>query len=141
MRTSPVPLILLTALPRLVYADEVVAIEFLDHDFDAVEIRTGKIAEGLYVLFGLGGNIAVSVGDQGILNVDDMLPDLHPKIVKAIESIGGRGGVDFAINTDWHFDHAEGNLAFGAVGSEADALIRRRFGCDERSARPSLGRV
>jgi hypothetical protein len=31
----------------------------------AAEIRTEKVSDNLYVLFGLGGNIAVSVGPQG----------------------------------------------------------------------------
>ena len=93
------------------------SVETLGWDYAGVEIRTEKVADGLYVLFGLGGNIAVSVGDQGVLIVDDMFPELHPKIVAAIEAVGGKGGVDFAINTHWHFDHAQGNLAFGPAGA------------------------
>lgn len=98
-------------------AGEVRTIESLGWDYDAVEIRTEKVADGLYVLFGLGGNVAVSVGEQGVLIVDDMFPELHPKILKAIEAVGGKRGVDFVINTHWHFDHAQGNLAFGPAGS------------------------
>ena len=85
-------------------------------DFDAVEITTEKVDDGLYVLFGAGGNIAVSVGEQGVLIVDDMFPELMPKIEAAIAEIGG-DGVDFAVNTHWHFDHADGNLALGPAGS------------------------
>lgn len=112
-----VALLLATVPPGLAVADDIVTISSLEHDYDAVEIRTEKVAEGLYVLFGLGGNIAVSVGEQGVLIVDDMFPTLQPKILAAIEAIAGKRGVDFAINTHWHFDHAEGNLAFGATGS------------------------
>ena len=39
-------------------------------DVETAEIRTEKIADGLYVLFGLGGNIAVSVGTDGVHCVD-----------------------------------------------------------------------
>lgn len=85
-------------------------------DFDAVEITTEKVDDGLYVLFGAGGNIAVSVGEQGVLIVDDMFPELMPKIEAAIAEIGGEG-VDFAVNTHWHFDHADGNLALGPAGT------------------------
>ena len=85
-------------------------------DFDTVEITTEQVGEGLYVLFGAGGNIAVSVGEQGVLVVDDMFPELIPKVEAAIREIGGEG-VDFAINTHWHFDHAEGNLALGPAGT------------------------
>ena len=85
-------------------------------DMDNAEIRTEKVTDSLYVLFGLGGNIGVSVGAQGVLLVDDQFPELIPKIGDAIRDIGG-GGVDFVINTHWHFDHAEGNIALGPGGA------------------------
>ena len=85
-------------------------------DFEATEIITEKVGDGLYVLFGVGGNVAVSVGEQGVLIVDDMFPEMIPKVEAAIKEIGG-DGIDFAVNTHWHFDHAEGNLAVGPAGT------------------------
>jgi glyoxylase-like metal-dependent hydrolase (beta-lactamase superfamily II) len=85
-------------------------------DFDTVEVTSEKLGNGFYVLFGLGGNIAVSIGEQGVLIVDDQFPELMPKIEAEIEKLGG-DGVDFAINTHWHFDHAQGNLALGPKGT------------------------
>ena len=77
---------------------------------DETEIRIQKITENLYLFFGLGGNIAVSIGDDGVLIVDDQIPSLIPKIKDAIKEIGG-GDLVYTIYTHWHFDHAEGNLA------------------------------
>ena len=85
-------------------------LELFGWDFEATEIKTQKVADNLYVLFGLGGNIAVSTGDDGVLIVDDQFPRLMPKIKAALGEIGS-DKVDFAINTHWHFDHADGNLA------------------------------
>lgn len=85
-------------------------------DFDATPITTEKVGEGLYVLFGVGGNIAASVGEQGVLIVDNMFPEMIPKVEAAIKEVGG-DGIDFAVNTHWHFDHAEGNLAVGPAGT------------------------
>jgi len=85
-------------------------------DFDSIEIRAEQHGDGLYVLFGLGGNIAVSIGEDGVLIVDDQFPQLMPKIEAKIAELGG-GSVDFAINTHWHFDHAEGNLVLGPQGA------------------------
>ena len=85
-------------------------------DFATAEIKTQKLGEGFYVLFGIGGNIAVSIGDQGTLIVDDQFPQLMPKIEKALEALGSKG-VDFVINTHGHFDHADGNKALGPTGS------------------------
>ena len=100
--------------------DEVTSLDELlerfDWDLSTAEITSEKLGDGLYVLFGMGGNIAVSIGESGTLIVDDQFPELMPKIESAIEKIGG-GAVDFAINTHWHFDHAEGNLALGPSGT------------------------
>ncbi|SIN61225.1 Glyoxylase, beta-lactamase superfamily II [Parasphingorhabdus marina DSM 22363] len=85
-------------------------------DFDKTEIRTETLAEGFHVLFGLGGNIAVSVGKDGTLIVDDQFPQLMPKIKAALAELGSEK-VDFVINTHWHFDHADGNLTLGREGS------------------------
>ncbi|MCH7744167.1 MAG: MBL fold metallo-hydrolase [Proteobacteria bacterium] len=85
-------------------------------DMETAEITVQSINDNFHVLFGLGGNIAVSVGDDGVLIVDDQFPQLMPKIKKAIKNLGGEG-VDFAINTHWHFDHAEGNISLGPEGT------------------------
>ena len=94
--------------------DELLAM--FNWDLNAAEITTEKVDDGLYVLFGPGGNVAVSIGEQGVLVVDDMFPEVIPKVHKAIEELGG-GSIDFAINTHWHFDHAQGNLALGPAGT------------------------
>ena len=118
MKFALAMLLLLAALP--VRGDDELNLDQLltrfGWDLDATEIRTEQVREGFYVLFGLGGNIAVSVGEQGVLIVDDQFPQLMPKIEAAIAKVGGKG-VDFVINTHWHFDHADGNLALGPKGT------------------------
>ena len=81
-----------------------------------MEVTTQKITDDLYVLFGLGGNIAVNIGEDGVFIVDDQFPVVMPKIKEAIGELGG-DGIDFAVTTHWHFDHAEGNLALGPAGT------------------------
>lgn len=85
-------------------------------DMGTAEITVQSINDNFHVLFGVGGNIAVSVGDDGVLIVDDQFPQLMPKIKLAIKKLGGEE-VDFVINTHWHFDHAEGNLSLGPEGT------------------------
>ncbi len=84
-------------------------------DFDA-PVSVQKVSPNLLVVFGVGGNVAVSIGDQGVLIVDDQFPQTIGKIQQAITDAGG-GDIDFAINTHWHFDHADGNPALGAEGT------------------------
>ena len=85
-------------------------------DITAVEIKIETVAPGLHVLFGEGGNVAVSIGDQGVLVVDDQFPAMVPKIKAAIRELGG-GEADFVVNTHWHGDHTHGNPIFGEGGS------------------------
>lgn len=85
-------------------------------DFDQVQIRTEAITDGLYMLVGSGGNIAVSVGEDGTFIVDDQYAPLTEKIVAAIAEVSD-DPVDFVINTHWHFDHTGGNENFGGRGA------------------------
>jgi cyclase len=75
-------------------------------------VTAQTIAPGLYVLFGVGGNILVSSGDDGVLMVDDQFPVMMDKIDAALAEQGDTA-VDFVINTHWHFDHADGNQVLG----------------------------
>ncbi len=84
-------------------------------DFDNAVIESQEVADGLHVLFGPGGNVAASIGADGVLIVDDQFPQVIPKIEAKIAELGG-GAIDFAINTHWHFDHADGNQALGPKG-------------------------
>lgn len=85
-------------------------------DFENTEIRTEAVGTGLHVLFGAGGNIIASIGDQGVLLVDSQFAEMIPRINETISSLGG-GSIDFTINTHWHFDHANGNPLLGRQGT------------------------
>ena len=80
------------------------------------EITSQEVGENMHVLFGRGGNILASIGDQGVLIVDSQFPDMVPKYRAAVEALGG-GKIDFTINTHWHFDHADGNELLGEAGA------------------------
>ncbi len=88
----------------------------LDEALRTTPITTQQLADGFHVLFGVGGNILVSIGDNGVLIVDDQFPQMVPKYKATIGELGG-GAIDFAINTHWHFDHADGNQVLGPEGT------------------------
>jgi len=99
-----------------------------DVDFERVVIRTEAVAPGLSVLFGQGGNIAVSTGADGPVLVDDQFAPLAPKILAAVKALQD-GPVRFVINTHWHFDHTGGNEPFGRGGAliVAHENVRKRM--------------
>ena len=88
----------------------------LDEALRTTPITTQQLAENFHVLFGVGGNILVSIGENGVLIVDDQFPQMVPKYKATIGELGG-GAINFAINTHWHFDHADGNQVLGPEGT------------------------
>ncbi len=82
-------------------------------DFSKVEIKVTKVSGNIYMLVGAGGNIAASVGEDGIVIVDDQYAPLADKIRAALHNIGATDKpVRFVINTHYHGDHTGGNLPF-----------------------------
>lgn len=81
-------------------------------DFSNVEIKATHVAGNVYMLTGSGGNIGVSVGDDGVLMVDDQFAPLADKIRAALKELG-KGKLKFVLNTHWHGDHTGGNVEFG----------------------------
>jgi glyoxylase-like metal-dependent hydrolase (beta-lactamase superfamily II) len=81
-----------------------------------VTINTTKLTDNVYMLKGSGGNIIVSVGQDGVFMVDDQFAPLTEKIKEAISKITDQP-IKFVINTHWHSDHTGGNENFGELGS------------------------
>ncbi len=101
-------------IARGVFAQGLVSI---DEQIADGGIATQEIGDGLYVFyFASGGNLLVSIGDQGVLIVDDHFTDSVPVYQAKIRELGG-GGIDFVVNTHWHYDHTEGNQILGPQGA------------------------
>ena len=82
-------------------------------EFDDVRIRTTPVARGLYMLEGRGGNIGVSVGNDGVLLIDDQFAPLTDRIRSAVAALSHLS-IQFVLNTHWHGDHTGGNENFAA---------------------------
>jgi cyclase len=101
--------ILLAAAAALASAQE--------QDFSKVEVRATKLADNLYLLQGMGGNITASAGPDGVLLVDDEFAPLADKIRATLRAQGADKPVRFVVNTHYHFDHTGGNLPFAQAGA------------------------
>lgn len=101
-------------------------------DFSSVEIRTVPVADGIYMLMGSGGNIGVSVGEDGVVVIDDQYAPLTDKILAAIGEISD-GPIRFVLNTHWHGDHTGGNENMGEAGAVlvAHENVRARLTVDQ----------
>ena len=84
-------------------------------DFAAVEIVPHHVAGSVYYLEGAGGNIGLSVGEDGVVMIDDQFAPLTDKIMAAIRGLNS-GEIRFLINTHVHGDHTGGNENMGKMG-------------------------
>jgi cyclase len=81
-------------------------------------VRITPVSGNLYLLQGKGGNVLASVGDDGILIIDDDYSEYASAYHDALKSISGTAGLPrFVINTHWHFDHVGTNAYWGERGA------------------------
>jgi glyoxylase-like metal-dependent hydrolase (beta-lactamase superfamily II) len=101
-----------------------------NQDFSKVQIKVTKVSGNIYMLEGEGGNIAASIGEDGIVIVDDQFAPLADKIQAALKALKITDKpVRFVINTHYHGDHTGGNEPFANSGSTviAQGNVRRRL--------------
>ena len=77
-----------------------------------------KINDNFYMIRpigGVAGNIGVFISDKGLVLVDDQWEIIEDLILESINSISKKE-ISFIINTHFHYDHVDGNKAFGKKG-------------------------
>ena len=88
---------------------------------DALQLRTDDLGAGVYMLSGVGGfvggNMALSIGDDGVVLIDNGIPDVNQVLIEEIAKTTDKA-IDYVINTHAHFDHTGNNLLFGDMGSK-----------------------
>ena len=105
---------------------------FAQQDFSKVEIKTEKLAEGVWMLTGAGGNIGVFAGDDGVFMIDNQYAPLTDKIRAAIAAVTDKK-IRFLLNTHWHGDHVGGNENLGKTGVVivAQENVRKRMSTEQ----------
>ena len=96
----------------------------------AAPVVSNALGEKFSWISGLGGNIAVLGGNDGVLAVDSGLPNLTEKTAA---EIARTGTATMLVNTHWHFDHVGGNetLAKGGAHITASANCRKRLSTEQ----------
>jgi cyclase len=78
-------------------------------------IKTTKLYDNVYLLQGVGGNIALQAGKDGNILIDSSYAPAVPKILEAVAAVS-KDPADALINTHWHIDHTDGNEGLHAAG-------------------------
>ncbi len=94
----------------------------------SIAVETTEIAPELYLLTGRGGNVLASVGDEGVLLIDDDYAQIQPAYAEALKALGAEE-VRYIINTHWHGDHTGANAIWASAGSVivAHDNVRKRM--------------
>jgi cyclase len=101
-------------------------------NFDTIQVRAQALRGGLYMLTGAGGNIGLSVGNDGAFIIDDQYAPLTPRILAAVGAITSRP-IRFVVNTHWHGDHTGGNENIAKTGTVVVAHnnVRKRMSVEQ----------
>ncbi len=105
---------------------------FAQQNFDEVQIETVPVADGVFMLVGSGGNIGLSVGEDGAFLIDDQYAPLTDKIRAAVTAQTD-APIRFVVNTHWHGDHTGGNEHMGQAGAiiVAHENVRKRMSTEQ----------
>lgn len=114
-----------------------------DHHGGGAHIETTEVAPGLYMLHGVGGftggNIGVSVGEDGVVMIDDSMPPFLDQLQDQLAGISDQP-IAFLINTHVHGDHTGNNAAMAESGAHivAHERLRSRMKSDGKSPAEAL---
>jgi len=91
-------------------------------------IKTTKLYDNVFLLQGVGGNMAVQTGPEGKVLIDSSYSTAVPRLREALDALG-KDPADLLINTHWHIDHTDGNEGMHASGFTiyAHELTRERL--------------
>ena len=79
--------------------------------FATAKITAQHVSESVHMLTGMGGNIGVSAGSDGLLVIDDQYAPMAEKIAEALGTID-KSKIKYLINTHYHGDHTGSNAYF-----------------------------
>lgn len=85
-------------------------------NWDDIAIKTEPLSGNVHIIYGAGGNIGVSAGEDGVFIIDDQFAPLTERLRATIASISDQP-IRYVINTHFHYDHTGGNEKMGGMGA------------------------
>lgn len=116
----------------------VATIAHANDPFAKVEVKAKAVSGSIYMLVGAGGNIGVSVGNDGLLMIDDQYAPLAKKIANSLSELSEESP-RYIINTHYHGDHVGSNAFFNenkgaTIFAHENVRIRLANGNDVKSS-------
>lgn len=79
-------------------------------------LKVIPVKNDIYMIEGLGagmGNIGLFETDDGVIMIDNSFEIIEDMITDAVREVSAKP-IKYIINTHYHYDHADGNRAYGA---------------------------
>ena len=97
-----------------------------------LKINTTKLIDNMYVIHGSGGNVILSIGNDGVILIDDQYAPVTEKLKSVITNLTEKP-IKFVINTHLHPDHVGGNEKLGEKGAiiVSHDNVRKRLSSDQ----------
>ena len=84
------------------------------------DLHVLPVQGNVHLIAGGGGNVAVQVGEDGILLVDSGTEAMSAQVLAAIRGIS-KSPIRYIVNTHMHADHVGGNVALASAGASLGA--------------------
>lgn len=100
--------------------------------------KVEKVADGVYCIFGQGGNIGLIVTEKHAVLIDDQFERLVPGLVEAVRTVTDKP-IKYLINTHGHPDHVGGNVVLEkqVTAIIAHATVRKRMATEQAKLDPA----
>lgn len=88
-------------------------------------VQVAKVSANVSILSGAGGNIGILTGPEGKIAIDSGVSTATAAILQSLAQLGSLP-LKYLINTHFHFDHTDGNLALQDAGATIVASEKTR---------------
>ena len=105
---------------------------------EAFEYKSAEVKDGITMLYGAGGNIAVLESESGLLVVDNGFEPNSAALSAALDAMNTK--TQFVLNTHWHGDHTGGNAELGGeatIMAHTNVRVRMAMGDEARELAPA----
>lgn len=84
-------------------------------EFNKYNTNIQRVKDSIFMIYESGGNIGVSIGEDGVLLIDSKFSENTPSIISNIRQLTSKQ-IKYLVNTHHHGDHTGGNKNFKEMG-------------------------